>query len=483
MKNQLLALLALAGTFALHGTTADAKIKLPQILGDHMVLQQQSNVNLWGQAAASSKVNVKVSWSKEKFNTVADNEGKWKIAIPTPVGSYDKQTITIADKDGSLSLSDILVGEVWLCGGQSNMEMPLNGFNSCPVEGAVEAILTAGLWKDKVREVKIPKTGTLTPQDTVAGKWVETTPESAREFTAAGWFFATALNNALDVPVGIIACNWGGSAVESWLPKELVYSYPENTIPLGSHEPVKEKGGWYHCCSSYVMYNGMIYPVHNYTIKGFLWYQGETNVGFHNYYADRLSTMVGVWRNLWGQGDIPFYEVELAPWTYRGDGTLGARIREAQRKAAEIIPNSGIICTNDLAYPYEADQIHPCQKRQVGERLALLALNKTYGMSALPYEGPIYKGHSVEGNQVTVYFENTKNDGLSPWHDIKGFEVAGEDKVFHTAKAERKGNAVVLTCDEVPNPVAVRYCFRDFQLGNLTGTMNLPAVPFRTDKW
>ncbi len=483
MKNQLLALLALAGTFALYGTTADAKIKLPQILGDHMVLQQQSNVNLWGQAAASSKVNVKVSWSKEKFNTVADNEGKWKIAIPTPAGSYDKQTITIADKDGSLSLSDILVGEVWLCGGQSNMEMPLNGFNSCPVEGAVEAILTAGLWKDKVREVKIPKTGSLAPQDTVAGKWVETTPESAREFTAAGWFFATALNNALDVPVGIIACNWGGSAVESWLPKELVYSYPENTIPLGSHEPVKEKGGWYHCSSSYVMYNGMIYPVHNYTIKGFLWYQGETNVGFHDYYADRLSTMVGVWRNLWGQGDIPFYEVELAPWTYRGDGTMGARIREAQHKAAEIIPNSGIICTNDLAYPYEADQIHPCQKRQVGERLALLTLNKTYDMSALPYEGPIYKGHSVEGNQVTVYFENTKNDGLSPWHDIKGFEVAGEDKVFHTAKAERKGNAVVLTCDEVPNPVAVRYCFRDFQLGNLTGTMNLPAVPFRTDKW
>ncbi len=483
MRRQIISLLAIAGACALSFTDADAKIKLPQILGDHMVLQQQSNVNLWGQAAASSKVSVKASWTKERFNTTADSQGNWKIAVPTPMGGYDIQTITISDKDGSTTLSDILIGEVWLCGGQSNMEMPLNGFNSCPVQGSAEAIMTAGQWKNKVREVKVPKTGALTPQDTVAGKWVETTPETARDFTATGWFFATALNSAIDIPVGIIACNWGGSAVESWLPKDIVYSYPENTIPTKSHEPIVTKGGWYYHESSYVMYNGMIYPVRNYTIKGFLWYQGETNVGFADYYADRLSVMVGEWRRLWGQGDIPFYEVELAPWEYRGDGIWGARLREAQHNAVNIIPNSGIICTNDLVYPYEFDQIHPCRKKEVGERLALTALNKTYGMSGLPCEGPVFKDFTVNENEVTVNFTNTRNDGLSPWHDIQGFEVAGEDKVFHTAKAERKDNSVVLTCDEVPNPVAVRYCFRDFQIGNLTGTMNLPAIPFRTDNW
>ena len=193
--------------------------------------------------------------------------------------------------------------------------------------------------------------------------------------------------------------------------------------------------------------------------------------------------MVRIWRDLWGNQDLPFYEVELAPWLYGGDGTSGARIREAQHKAVEIIPHSGIVCTNDLAYPYEKDQIHPCQKKQVGERLALLALNRNYGMAGLACEGPVYKDIEISGNTVTVNYKNVLWDGLSPWHDIVGFELAGEDRVFYPAKAERKDFSVVVTSDQVPNPVAVRYCFRDFQVGNLTGSMNLPAVPFRSDNW
>lgn len=485
MREHLFSLVAVAVSAALTLTQTDAtaKIRLPQIIGDHMILQQQSSANIWGTATPSAKVNVKVSWSNEKHSTTADKDGKWKIAINTPSASYNKESITISDKDGAVTLTDVLIGEVWLCGGQSNMEMPLEGFYACPIEGTEEAILTAGKWKDRVREVKIPKTGALTPQDTVEGKWVETTPETAMKFTAAGWYFATMLNSALDVPVGIVACNWGGSAVESWLPKEVVYSYEENTIPSNSHEPKKDPGGWYNCTSSYVMYNGMLVPVSNYTIKGFLWYQGETNAGLYGYYAERLAKMVSIWRDLWGQGEIPFYEVELAPWKYGGDGTTGARIREAQHNAVKLIPNSGIVCTNDLVYEYEADQIHPCQKRGVGERLALLALNRTYGMSSLPCEGPEFKDFTVEGNKVIVNFTNTQYTSLSPWHDIQGFEVAGEDRVFHPAKAERRDHSVVVTCEQVSEPVAVRYCFRDFQKGNLTGVINLPAVPFRTDNW
>ncbi len=460
-----------------------AKIRLPEQLGDHCVLQQNSDVNLWGEAAPSSKVIVKTSWSREKATAVAGEDGRWKLSVRTPGGSYEPQTVEISDRDGVVTLRDVLIGEVWLAGGQSNMEMPLTGFHGCPVEGAVEALLTAGTWRNKVREVKIPKTGSLKTEDYVQGKWEETNPVTARRFTAVGWYFATALNSALDVPVGIIACNWGGSAVESWLSEELVRSYPPNTIPSGSQDPVMTKGGWWHHTSTYVMYNAMLYPVHNYTVRGFIWYQGETNAGLSGYYAERLSTMVGVWRDLWGDGELPFYEVELAPWAYGGDGTSGARMREAQRKAAEIIPNSGIATTNDLAYEYEKDQIHPCQKRQVGERLALLALNRTYGMTELQCEGPVYSDMQIDGDRITVNFRNTAHDGLSPWHDIRGFEVAGEDRVFHPAKAEVKGSSVIVSSSEVPTPVAVRYCFRDFQIGNLTGSLGLPAAPFRSDNW
>ncbi len=483
MKPESLLVLSASLALMLGSAEAEAKITLPELLGDHCILQQQTRANLWGEAAAGSMVSVQVSWSNDRYSVTAGPDGKWLIAVDTPAGSYEPQTVTISDRDGSVTLSDVLIGEVWLAGGQSNMEMPLGGFDSCPVEGSLEAILTAGQWKDRVREVKIPKTGAEVPQDYVQGKWVETGPETARDFTAVGWYFATAVNAAVDVPVGIIACNWGGSAVESWMPKEVVCSYPENTIPSLRHEPFFDEGGWYNCTSNYVMYNGMLYPVHNYTIKGFIWYQGETNAWLHRYYAERLARMVGIWRELWGLGELPFYEVELAPYVYGGDGTLGARIREAQRAAADIIPSSGIVCTNDLAYPYEYDQIHPCQKRQIGQRLALLALNKTYGMYALPGEGPVYDGFEVNGAEVRVKFRNTLYYGLSPWRNLTGFELAGSDRVFHPAAARCEGGSVIVASDAVPAPVAVRYCFRDFQPGNLTGIFNLPAAPFRSDNW
>ena len=382
------------------------------------------------------------------------------------------------------TLSDVLVGEVWLCGGQSNMEMPLNGFWHCPVEGSLEEVALSGQFRDKIRLVKIPKTGAETPQETVEGRWQVSGPETAGTFTAVGWHFAKMLNSVLNVPVGLVSCNWGGSAVESWLPKEEVYSYPENTLPSGQYAPKRDAGGWYHHHSPIIMYNGMLYPIRNYTLKGFLWYQGETNAGFPQYYAQRLATMVKVWRNLWGQGELPFYEVELAPFVYGGDGTSGARIREAQRKAVELIPNSGIVSTNDLVYPYEYDEIHPRRKKEVGERLSYLALNRTYGMGYLPFEGPRFKSYEIRGGEIEVAFHNGER-GFSPWHDIVGFEIAGEDKVFHPAEIRRgtQLNTVIVKSDKVPAPVAVRYCFRDFQIGNFTGQRCLPVIPFRTDNW
>lgn len=464
--------------------TSEAKVLLPQILSDHLVLQQKSQANLWGKAAPSSKVTVKASWGTEEYSVKSDHEGNWKLALRTPAAGYTAYSITIADKDGAVTLSDVLVGEVWLCGGQSNMEMPLNGFWHCPVEGSLEEVALSGQFRDKIRLVKIPKTGAETPQETVEGRWQVSGPATSGTFTAVGWHFAKMLNAVLDVPVGLVSCNWGGSAVESWLPKEEVYSYPENTLPSGQYAPKRDAGGWYHHHSPIIMYNGMLYPIRNYTLKGFLWYQGETNAGFPQYYAQRLATMVKVWRNLWGQGELPFYEVELAPFVYGGDGTSGARIREAQRKAVELIPNSGIVSTNDLVYPYEYDEIHPRRKKEVGERLSYLALNRTYGMGYLPFEGPRFKSYEIRGGEIEVAFHNGER-GFSPWHDIVGFEIAGEDKVFHPAEIRRgtRLNTVIVKSDKVPAPVAVRYCFRDFQIGNFTGQRCLPVIPFRTDNW
>ena len=471
-----------AGTAA--AATSEAKVQLPQILSDHMILQQKSDANLWGKAAPSSKVTVKASWGTEEYSVKSDCEGNWKLALRTPAAGYTAYSITIADKDGAVTLSDVLVGEVWLCGGQSNMEMPLNGFWHCPVEGSLEEVALSGQFRDKIRLVKIPKTGAETPQETVEGRWQVSGPETAGTFTAVGWHFARMLNSVLNVPVGLVSCNWGGSAVESWLPKEEVYSYPESTLPSGQYAPKRDAGGWYHHHSPIIMYNGMLYPIRNYTLKGFLWYQGETNAGFPQYYAQRLATMVKVWRNLWGQGELPFYEVELAPFVYGGDGTSGARIREAQRKAVELIPNSGIVSTNDLVYPYEYDEIHPRRKKEVGERLSYLALNRTYGMGYLPFEGPRFKSYEIRGGEIEVAFHNGER-GFSPWHDIVGFEIAGEDKVFHPAEIRRgtQLNTVIVKSDKVPAPVAVRYCFRDFQIGNFTGQRCLPVIPFRTDNW
>ena len=488
MRNRILSIWASTLALLLSASAAEAKIRLPEILSDHMVLQQNSQVHLWGEAAANSKVTVRTSWSKVKYMTFADKDGRWMLSIDTPAGGYDARTVTVSDRESTVTLSDILIGEVWLCGGQSNMEMPLEGFYACPIEGAAQEIATSGSYRDRIRRVKVPKTGSEEVQEYVKGSWEQASPATTSLWTAVGWFYAKALNATLDVPVGILECCWGGSAVESWLPKEIVYTYPESTVPTGHYMPPRREDGSYSWNTSIIMYNAMLHPVSRYTLKGFLWYQGETNAGLYQYYADRLTTMASVWRELWGQGDLPFYIVELAQYSYwyHGDGTTaGARLREAQHKAAEMIPNSGIITINDLALSHEYDQIHPQKKREVGERLAYMALNRTYGYKEIPCDPPVYKEIRIDGDKVNVYFDNAKM-GLSPWHDISGFEIAGEDRVFYPAKAELSRwdlSIITLTCEQVSKPAAVRYCFRDFIHGNLTGNNGVPVPQFRSDGW
>ena len=467
----LLALIAAAGTIS-------AKITLPEIIGDNMVLQQDTKVRIWGKASAGKTVTITTSWSREKVRVTADNQGNWLASIQTPKASYTRHSMAISDGE-AVRLDNILIGEVWFCGGQSNMEMPLNGFWDCPIEGSNEEIATSGR-RDGIRLVKIPKTGTLEPAENVEGKWELSNPQNTRWFSATAWYFARMLNEALDIPVGLLSCNWGGTRVESWLPEEIVRTYPDIDY---DPECCKKEQTWWHYSNVTIMYNGMYNPIRNYTVRGFIWYQGESNVGKQDTYPERFKTLVNIWRT--DQGcESPVYLVELAPWLYGGDGTSGARFREMQHNLAKEISNCGVICTNDLVYPDEDTQIHPRNKKDVGYRLAYLALNRTYGQEGVECRYPEYKSFTVNGDTAEVFFDNA-DDGLSPWKGFVGFEVAGEDKVFHKAEAwvHTGHKSVMVRSDEVASPVAVRYCFRDFQIGNLTSGRDLPVLPFRTDDW
>lgn len=281
------------------------KVTLPDILSDNMVLQQQTEACLWGKANANAEITIRPSWGYEVYTVKADADGKWKARIKTPVASYQPYSIAISDGEEKV-LNNVLIGEVWFCSGQSNMEMPLRGFWNCPIEGANEVIATASEWKG-IRVATIEKNGQLQPVDNCRGSWKVSNPENAPAFSATAFHFARMVNRVLDIPVGIINCSWGGTTVEGWLPREIVSQYPDIDL---KRDIRKEDGhDWWHYLSPVLMYNGMLKPLQNYTIKGFLWYQGESNVGKHKTYAERLKTMVSLWRKEWGLGELPFYFV------------------------------------------------------------------------------------------------------------------------------------------------------------------------------
>ena len=398
---------------------AQAKVRLPHILGDNMVLQQQSEARLWGWAKAGKTVKVTVSWSDAVYTVKADKNGRWLVKVKTPKAGYTPLSITFDDGD-QVTLKNILSGEVWVCGGQSNMEMPVKGFGHCPVEGYNDEVINARQYRG-IHYVKIPSIMRMTPQEDAQCEWKEVSPETVGDASATGYFFAQVVNRALGVPVGLIMANKGGSRVESWLTKENLEKYTQE--PTDSMGIVNFKPQWdYH--RAMLWGNGTFHPILNYTVKGILYYQGCSNVGDPgNQYSERMKLLVDQWRTQFALGEIPFYFVEIAPYWYDNvEADWGARLREQQYRASKIIPNSGLVSTNDLAYPYEKKQIHPCQKRQVGQRLAYLALNKTYGMWAVGAVSPSFKDMKIEGDSVFVHL-NDLFGGVSRVEDIEGMIV------------------------------------------------------------
>lgn len=475
MNKKLLPLIALA----LVAIGAQAKVKLPHILSDNMIIQQNAQTNLWGWDKPGTNVEVTTSWSSQKYSAKTGKDGKWFVKVHTPKASYTPLSITFDDGE-KVTINNILSGEVWVCAGQSNMEMPVKGFGNCPVEGYNKAVIEANGYKG-IHYVKIPSVMSTKPLDDAQCEWHVISPETVGEASATGYFFAQVVNKALDIPIGLVMANKGGTRVESWLDRE--YLKKNTTEPLDSNAMVKKFSWDYH--RPLLWGNGTFHPILNYTVKGIIYYQGCSNVGDPaGQYTQRLADLVAQWRRDFKQGDLPFYFVQIAPYYYDNkNGIDGALLREQQFKASKIIPNSGIICTDDLVYPYESQQIHPCQKQQVGERLALQALNKTYGMKNIWCDSPEFKDLRISNDTCYVHLKNDY-DAISRYEDLQGFEVAGEDKVFHKANAYYYWTqGIIITCPEVKKPVAVRYAFRNWGYGNVKNAALLPLFPFRTDNW
>jgi sialate O-acetylesterase len=435
-----------------------------------MVLQQNSEAAMWGTATANTSVKVTTGWNKKSYTAKADKDGKWKLKVTTPPagGPYE---ITISDGK-MIRLKNVMIGEVWICSGQSNMEMPMKGYMSQPILGANEAIAISS--NPSIRLFTVKKASSLQPLDDFTGSWQNSEPENVSQFSATAYYFGLMLHNILKVPIGLINTSWGGTRIEPWMSEEGVKKF--DFVKL----PDKNQTGTLSQQTPTVLFNAMINPIVGYGIKGAIWYQGESNRNEPVQYAQLLPGMVENWRSLWGIGEFPFYYVQIAPYDYGITGLNSAYLREAQLKASTAIPNIGMACIMDVG---EKDCIHPAHKKTGSDRLAFLALTKTYGKTGFTGAGPVYKEMTVNGQVVKLAFDNAANGLTSFGKELSCFEVAGANKRFFPAEASISGKGITVYRPIVSEPVAVRYAFRDFIVGDLFNTEGLPASSFRTDNW
>lgn len=506
-----------------------AAVRLPRVFGDHMVLQQGQPVPVWGWAGPDEPVAV--AFAGQVKTTRAGADGRWRVQFDPLTSSYEPADLTVTGSDTRV-LKDVLVGEVWLCSGQSNMDNVLREENVFDAAAEIAAATNSA-----IRQFRVKVYGAYRPRDDAeGGVWTVCSPHTASGFTAAGYFFARALERELKAPVGLINGSAGGTPIEQWINAEGYRQVPS----LARHVPVFEAWevgtdtgrkaygeyiarmkAWLPAAEAALaagrilparpasptesaptvtpttLFNGIIHPVIPYAIRGVLWYQGEEALGAT--YLDRLKALVGGWRAAWGAGELPFHIVQLPNYQTGGAdpndpaGDSGyARVREAQMRAAAAIPNTGFIVTIDIG---ESNNIHPRNKQDVGARLARRALADTYGR-ALASCGPVYKRFEIEPGRIRVFFAHAEGglmagekNGLEPVREVPGgalrwFAVAGADRVWRWADATMDGETVLVSSADITAPVAVRYAFTADPTGVfLYSREGLPASPFRTDDW
>ncbi len=471
--------LKLVLAFSILTVLLHAEIRLPHIFSDNMVFQQQTKVSVWGWAKPHAVVRISPSWDNVHYEVKADRDGRWRTKIATPIAGETPYQLIISDGN-PLILKNILIGEVWLCSGQSNMEMPMKGFKNTPVlHGNIDILESKN---PQIRLITVKRNDQLQPVDDITGSWKEATPEVVSKFSATAYYFGRMLNKLLGIPVGLICSSWGGSPIEAWMSADDLKTFPNEKIPQPG-DTIKSPNR-----TPTLLFNGMIQPIIGFTIKGCIWYQGESNYDNPDEYAALFEKMVSSWRNLWGEGNFPFYFCQIAPFDYasitpKDEQTIktnSAYLREAQYNAAKVIPNSGMAVLMDIG---EKECIHPQRKSVGGERLAMLALGKTYGMQGFGYESPVYYSMTVVKDKAILSFDNAPMWLTSFGKELRCFEIAGANKVFYPAMAEIKRSKIVVSSPNVPEPVAVRYAFKDFIVGDLYSTEGLPISSFRTDNW
>ncbi|MEL1254294.1 sialate O-acetylesterase [Flavobacterium sp. DGU38] len=446
--------------FSLISGTMMANVSLPNIFGDNMVLQRNSEVKIWGWGNPKEEIKLVSSWNNQEYKVMTNNQAQWELKIKTPEagGPY---TISIKGYN-EVVLKNILIGEVWVCSGQSNMEMSV----SWGIDNGEEEAKNAA--NPNIRFFTVPKLTATTPQNNLLGNWTESTPETMKYFSAVGYFFAKRLREDLkNVPIGLISSNWGGTPAEIWMPEEVVQNDAvllENAKKLNEQEYGPRQPGR--------AYNAMIYPFVGFKIAGTLWYQGESNVG-SEVYDKTLSALITSWRKLW-KDEFPFYYVQIAPFKTGSNNFSNVTLRNSQRKLLKEINNTGMVVISDVS---DTIDIHPKDKKSVGIRLANLALANTYRTNSNLVNGPLFKDIKIENHKVTVSFDYA--DGLYFKNKVtKQFEVAGTDGTFYPAEASIKNNQVIVTSKKVPNPAKVRFAWGNTIQSDLFNKANLPASCF-----
>ena len=481
-----------------------AEVSLAPIFTDHAVLQRNQPIPVWGWSDPGEKITVKFSGKTTK--TVGDENGQWRVELPALPAKSKGQNLT-AIGTNEIRLHDILIGDVWLCGGQSNMEMVVRNSRDAAAEIAAADFA-------QIRHIKVAKNIAADPITEMSGEWTVCSPETVGDYTAAGYFFARRLHQDLNVPIGLLNSNWGGTPVESWLPPS-VMSDPDLAVTVASHQVVINDGilaqnityrdnlaawnaskamaaengeafseiapnmpwqpGAFKTAS--LLYNAMIEPVIPYALTGFIWYQGEGNANQPDTYRDMFVALIESWREKFDAPAAPFYWAQLASWDSSGGENLDwPLLREAQHHTLAL-PHTGQAILTDIG---EAFDIHPKNKQDVGDRLARIALAEHYGQD-VKFRGPVHRSITFEGNQISVAFDHaeglTTSDGESP----REFEIAGVDGVFHSANATLSGATITLTSESVPVPRDVRHAWHRWIEPNLQNAAGLPAEPFRTD--
>lgn len=456
--------------FMAFSTQIEAKVKPANIFASNMVLQQQMQaLPLWGTASANKQVVIKTSWDNRTYNARTDQQGRWRVTIATPKagGPY---TITLNDGEVT-TLNNILIGEVWVCSGQSNMEMPMKGFPAQPLQKGSD-IDILGSTNDALRLFTIEKNAVTEPQNDVKGNWSVAAPASVSDFSATAYYFGSQLQKVLNIPVGLINTCWGGSSVEAWMSREMLAQYPDITIPT-SLEGVKQKNQ-----APTLLYNGMLHPIKGLGIKGFIWYQGESNIARTSQYASLFETYITSLRKEWNMGQFPFYYCQIAPYFHYNQNS--AFLREAQLQVESRVPNTAMAVLLDAG---EKGCIHPQWKKTAGQRLAQQALMNTYKIGGMPGYSPVYKEMKIQNDTLVLNFDRAPRGLTAYYKPLTLFTVAGEDQKFYPAKAWIKADKVYVTSPSVKKPIAARYAFDNFVEGELFGAEGMPVSSFRTDQF